>query len=256
MSLIKLLETYSIDTELVKLVSDVMKDDKNHETHSKLRRYLYNKKYPFGDYYEEYEEILYFECGDTKVWYKDGKSCNQTHRTRKVPIDHPLVKEYGLDSYLNKSLNPIVGEHLPPPEAAKRLITLPASIGMSNREWRVEGNYERDDVDEWGNRLPTDEYSSGETYWNAKNTQHRAEFGKNPNDLETYNKPLPAVVRDSGKFIYKYFDKTHTIEEMADIIKYGESKTHKKVKRMVIKFANGDIQEINHEMDEVVLYTV
>jgi hypothetical protein len=257
MSLIKLLENHNTDAKLVKLVGKVMKDDKNHKRHHKLREYLIKENYKFDDYYEEYEEFLYYGDDKNKKWYKGGNSHCSLHRTRQVPLDHPLVKEYGLDSYLNKKYNPIVGVHLPPPEFANRLITLPAKISPNGREWRVNGNYERPDVDEWGNRLPTDEYrDSGNVYWNALGgSTHRAEFGKNPNDIENYGKPLPATIYE-GKYNYRYKGIPHTREQMVDIINNGLAKNLDKVKKLIIKFPNGATQEINCEGMEVRYYTV
>jgi hypothetical protein len=155
--LIELLEKYADSADIVRLISEVIKDPKNYKAHKNLKDYFYKNKLQselIDRYVDEYHEFMYDEepsCyGAVKIWHnRDGKK----HCVKKVN-----------------------GK------------TLPAEIWpLGSMRWFRDGEYFQDDVDESGEILYSYIDNTGAKHWCINNGKlHRVELNKDQKFLPAF----------------------------------------------------------------------
>jgi hypothetical protein len=223
---IKMIETFD-HSLITELVADVMGEPDKYEFHCKLREHLIANKYHehtlFLEYYDQYNEYMYEKGINFKRWNKPG--------TRKEHRDKTIIKD-GLT------------------------MTFPSQINDDDgtEYWCKDGILNRSDVDKYGNRLPTQDGPNG-TFWNENRKQHRAELGKNPDDLTTYNKALPAIIYKDGNKEWKFEGNDITEEELtARLLGISIPKPATIMENIIeleITYANGDVRRDTHPIASI-----
>jgi hypothetical protein len=226
--LMKLLKNFNDKPQIVKLVADVIGDKSKYEHHRELREYFENYSYLredklFLEYYDQYHEFMYKKSGSVRTWSKPS-SCDEHCEKTFINADG-LVE------------------------------TFPSSIDRDGTKyWRKNGWLSRSDVDKYGNRLPTQD-GPNVKYWNENRKQHRAELGKNPNDLETYNKALPAIIYKDGNKEWKFEGNDITEAELtARLLGIPIPKpvmVVDDIAEIEITYANGDVRRDTHPIASI-----
>lgn len=172
--------------------------------HMALRKFIISKNLQndelFKKYLEEFEEYHYVinDIG-TKIWRDDKEEVHRETKDANGLTLPAIIRTNGAKTWCKHGK-----EHRTDKAMVNgRLETLPSYIDGRERVWKREGEYFRDDVDEFGNLLPTEINSTGGQYWYQNNRSHRAELGKNPAN-DDFGYALPAVIYSNGQKSWRF----------------------------------------------------
>jgi hypothetical protein len=175
--LTQLLKHFATYPELVRLISDIIDDDTLWQNHHLFKLEVINLKL-----HEDTIFVAYAQIYDDYMYYLNcGTKFWYKLGTKKL---HRLVK--------------------------------PAKISPESSEWWIDGERNRPERDEYGNRLPT-EIRNNLQIWNVRHTQDRMELGKNPNS-EDFGKALPALIFNDGTKIWKFDDEVYPQELLTKML--------------------------------------
>lgn len=183
-----LLKSYSDNKDIITKILNVVKNPKDYNAHSILRKAIEATKNltpEFYAYYDEFHEFMYITINHGKKWCKPGTDeyhCTKTFKNETTGL----------------------------------IETYPARIDDDGDKFWCRDNLQyRTDVDQYGNLLPT---TDGNTWqiWKSNGSKHRAELGKNPNDPDTFNKAMPAIICKNGTKEWYFDGQEKTQEELTE----------------------------------------
>lgn len=199
--------------KILPLIIVVKTNPADHSKHAALCAFIMSEKLDnefVKAYMDEFEELAYHSTAYGKVW-KDAEG--KLHRTTKDANG----------------------------------MTKPARIDDDgDMMWAIHGQHIRNDLDEFGNALPSVITRKGtRRVWYNKDTQrHRAELGKNPADEANYMKALPAEIDGCSKSYY-FNGNTIDRDELTKKIIARQNKTLNDVQKIKIVLKNGGVIEVN-----------
>lgn len=203
---------------LLKAATEATTDYDKNKFHLKLKKLIKKRNLQdedlFKEYLQEFEPFHYrLSFDESKCWYDEYGNYHRETKTDGLTLPAIIFKS-GAKQWCSHGRAHRTDKAM----VSGRLETLPAYIGVNGLiKWEQNGTLFRDDVDEYGNLLPT-KIADGCQYWVEKGANHRAELGKNPADKD-FGKALPAQISSSGSRYWFFMGKSTTQDHLTKQLK-------------------------------------